>query len=163
MAVVSPEQVRVADRASGSGLVERDRGPANRGGRGRHPAAPAPGATGRLHQLASRRRHRAVTGTDRQVVTTCSGQPADRTVEMGRCPVRTAGPEGHELVIHDMKKKDNLPIATRTLLRQLEDPHVQAAAEEIAGGALQPFTNPPAPGPVYGAPTPEFGQTVKSA
>lgn len=67
-----------------------------------------------------------------------------------------AGPGGKELRIHDMKKKDNLPIATRTILRQLRDPNIAAAAEELATGRLQPFTASAFAEPVYGAPAPEF-------
>ena len=37
------------------------------------------------------------------------------------------GPAGRELLIHDMKKKENLSLALRSILSQLEDPHVLAA------------------------------------
>ena len=66
-----------------------------------------------------------------------------------------AGPNGHELLIHDMKQKEHLGIALRTLLRQMEDPHVVAAAQEALGKALVPFTAS-APRALYGAPCPEF-------
>jgi len=67
-----------------------------------------------------------------------------------------AGTDGKELLIHDMKKKDNLPIATRTVLRQLEDPHVVAAAEELLHGDLVAFEPAERRPFLYGAPTPEF-------
>lgn len=67
-----------------------------------------------------------------------------------------SGPGGRELQIHDMKKRENLPIATRTLLHQLGDPHVRAAAEELSSGALVAFAAPNGAGSLYGAPVPEF-------
>jgi hypothetical protein len=51
-------------------------------------------------------------------------------------------------------------VALRTLLHQLSDPYVQAAAEELVTGRLLRFDASPAaagqPAPLYGAPTPEF-------
>lgn len=67
--------------------------------------------------------------------------------------------EGRELLIHDMKKKDNLPIATRAILRQLEDPHVVAAAEELLHGQLVAFEDVERRPFLYGAPTPEFNES----
>lgn len=67
-----------------------------------------------------------------------------------------SGPSDKQLLIHDMKKKDNLPIATRTILRQLEDPHVVAAAEELTSGDVVPFEAAERRPFLYGAPTPEF-------
>lgn len=67
-----------------------------------------------------------------------------------------ADAEGRELLIHDMKKKDNLPIAIRAILRQLEDPHVVAAAEELLHGELVEFEASERRPFLYGAPTPEF-------
>ncbi len=67
-----------------------------------------------------------------------------------------AGPGGKELLIHDMKKKENLPLATRTVLRQLEDAHVRAAAEELAMGSPVPFQVPGPVSGVWGAPAPEL-------
>ncbi len=67
-----------------------------------------------------------------------------------------AGPEGSELLIHDMKQKENLGIGLRTLLHQLEDSFVLAAAEELSEKKIMPFTQPPKPRSLYGAPCPEF-------
>lgn len=67
-----------------------------------------------------------------------------------------SSPSGGELLIHDMKKKENIPIALRTILRQLEDPHVLAAATEIQTGAWIPFSDEEQGGDLYGAPAPEF-------
>jgi hypothetical protein len=66
------------------------------------------------------------------------------------------GPQGRELLIHDMKVKENLPIALRTILRQLEDPDVVAAAEEIASKKIVPFARSARQTALYGAPCPEF-------
>lgn len=73
-----------------------------------------------------------------------------------------AGPGGAELLIHDMKTREHLPIALRTILCQLEDPNIVAAAQELATGQIAPFQPTKATAP-YGAPTPEFAQTTKSA
>ncbi len=67
-----------------------------------------------------------------------------------------AGSGGRELLIHDMKQKEHLGIALRTILRQLEDPHVITAAQELISGELIPFTANPGPRRPYGAPCPEF-------
>lgn len=68
-----------------------------------------------------------------------------------------AGPKGRELLIHDMKKKENLPIALRTILRQMEDPFVLAAVEELASGRWLAFkADAPRAVALYGAPCPEF-------
>jgi hypothetical protein len=66
------------------------------------------------------------------------------------------GEGGRELLIHDMKKKENLPIALRTMVCQLEDPHVTAAVQEILDGTYQPFHEQPVKTPAYSAPCPEF-------
>ncbi len=66
-----------------------------------------------------------------------------------------AGPRGRELLIHDMKKKENLAIALRTLLRQLEDPHVVAVARELTEKKAVSF-NETVERALYGAPCPEF-------
>jgi hypothetical protein len=71
--------------------------------------------------------------------------------------------EAHkELCIHDMKQKNHLSIGLRTILKQLNDPHVLAAAKEIISGEIQPFTSISELSP-YGAPCPEFEkfETVK--
>jgi hypothetical protein len=66
------------------------------------------------------------------------------------------GPHNRELQIHDMKIVENLPIALRTIERQVQDPHIVAAAREVLLGESVPFDkNSPEPF-VYGAPTPEF-------
>lgn len=67
-----------------------------------------------------------------------------------------AGPKGRELLIHDMKQKSHLGIALRTLLRQLEDPHVLAAAKELSEASWIPFSVSSLSRPLYGAPCPEF-------
>ncbi len=46
---------------------------------------------------------------------------------------------GQELLIHDMKQKENLGLALQALLTQMTDPHVVAAAEELAGRGDVPF------------------------
>jgi hypothetical protein len=63
--------------------------------------------------------------------------------------------QGRELLIHDMKTQDNLPMALETILCQLRDPHVLAAAEEIQSKKILPFSKS-APRSLYAAPTPEF-------
>jgi hypothetical protein len=46
---------------------------------------------------------------------------------------------GHEVLIHDMKKKENLSLALDALITQLSDPHVIAVAQEIVTGKEVPF------------------------
>ena len=65
------------------------------------------------------------------------------------------GPGEKDLLIHDMKKKENLPIALRTLLNQLTDACVVAAAKELLIGKPVPFSGK-IKASLYGAPTPEF-------
>lgn len=66
------------------------------------------------------------------------------------------GPHGRELQIHDMKTVESLPVALRTIERQIQDPHVVAAAREVLLGDTVEFEkNLPEPF-LYGAPTPEF-------
>ena len=67
-----------------------------------------------------------------------------------------ADSQGKELLIHDMKKKENLGIALRTILRQLEDPHIIAATKEIFNEKNQSFSKSENAPELYGAPTPEF-------
>jgi hypothetical protein len=67
-----------------------------------------------------------------------------------------ADPRGKELLIHDMKQKENLTIALRTVLRQLRDPHIAAVAREISSKAIVPFTPVSGDEILYGAPAPEF-------
>jgi hypothetical protein len=66
------------------------------------------------------------------------------------------GPSGGELLIHDMKQKENLPVALRTLHRQLKDPHIIDAALEMASKKSIPFRPNKVPVGIYGAPAPEF-------
>ena len=66
------------------------------------------------------------------------------------------GPGGKDLLIHDVKKKENLPIALRTILRQLEDPHIVAATKEILTQEKIPFSEKLEEPYPYGSPTPEF-------
>jgi hypothetical protein len=71
---------------------------------------------------------------------------------------QVTGPGGRELLIHDMKQLDQLNIHLRTVLHQLEDPHILAAARELLLGETIPFI-PASPSDkefVYNAPTPEF-------
>jgi len=67
-----------------------------------------------------------------------------------------AGPDNKELLIHDMKKQENLPMAVATIERQLVDPYVIAAMKEAISGEIQPFTPEEKTTFTYGAPTPEF-------
>lgn len=64
--------------------------------------------------------------------------------------------QGRGLHIHDVKQKENLSIALRTMAHQLQDSHILAAALELAGGPLQPFAETAEATPLYGAPAPEF-------
>jgi hypothetical protein len=66
------------------------------------------------------------------------------------------GPEGRELLIHDMKKKENLSLALRAIVSQLEDPHVIAAVKEVMGTPSPPFKKAGAPRALYAASCPEF-------
>jgi len=63
---------------------------------------------------------------------------------------------GRELLIHDMKKRENLDFALKTTLRKLEDPHVVAAAKELFLGEKVPFDDKTLAPHLYGAPAPEF-------
>jgi hypothetical protein len=67
-----------------------------------------------------------------------------------------AGPEGRELLIHDVKKEEDMPLALKTILRQLEDPHIIAAATELLTGVPAPFEMAKHSEYFYGAPAPEF-------
>jgi hypothetical protein len=67
-----------------------------------------------------------------------------------------ADSSGRVLLIHDMKKPEQLSIYFQTLLRQLEDPFIVAATEELVNGKLVPFSKTSPSEPIYGAPTPEF-------
>jgi hypothetical protein len=70
------------------------------------------------------------------------------------------GPAGRELLIHDMKKKENLSLALRAVVAQLEDPHVLEAVREILGHAPAPFKKGEHPRALYAAPSPEFQKSV---
>jgi hypothetical protein len=65
-------------------------------------------------------------------------------------------PRGRDLLIHDMKKVENLRLALRTLVWQLRDPHIVAAVEEVLGAPARPFAPAATVSPFYGAPAPEF-------
>lgn len=69
-----------------------------------------------------------------------------------------ADPMGRELHIHDVKTIENLPVALRTVKRQLEDPFIVAAAEEVLFGKDVPFKPKEIVTALYGAPAPEFEQ-----
>ncbi|MCB4757432.1 MAG: hypothetical protein LHV69_10460, partial [Elusimicrobia bacterium] len=64
--------------------------------------------------------------------------------------------KGRELHIHDMKTVNHLPVALRTIERQLEDPFILEATEELLAGRRLPFKRPPKKKFLYGAPAPEF-------
>ncbi len=66
------------------------------------------------------------------------------------------GPDGRQLAIHDMKQLDQLNLYMRTLIRQLEDPFVLAAAREVVMKESVSFDAPAAPDALYGAPAPEL-------
>ncbi len=66
------------------------------------------------------------------------------------------GPNGKELLIHDMKFKENLPVALATIERQLKDAHILAAAEEVLTGKNLEFKKPFQEAALYNAPAPEF-------
>jgi hypothetical protein len=61
-----------------------------------------------------------------------------------------------------MKTQENLPMALETILCQLRDPHVLAAAEEISSKKNLPFKKS-VPRPLYAAPTPEFSAVPTKA
>jgi hypothetical protein len=86
----------------------------------------------------------------------------DLTLLYKRYPSRMfqfVGPEGRELLIHDMKKKEDLSSALRSILCQLEDPCVLAAVSEILGGSPVPFKKGGGARAMYAAPCPEFQKT----
>gem|GEM_PF-4496214 len=64
--------------------------------------------------------------------------------------------ERKELRIHDMKRKEDLPIALRTMVRQLKDPYVIATAREFVLKETVPFSADLKAPWIYGAPTPEW-------
>jgi hypothetical protein len=66
------------------------------------------------------------------------------------------GPNNHELQIHDMKTVESLPVALRTIERQVQDPHVIAAAREVLLNEQVPFEKNLSEPFLYGAPAPEF-------
>jgi hypothetical protein len=66
------------------------------------------------------------------------------------------GPDNQELQIHDMKTVESLPVALRTIERQVQDPHVIAAATEVLVNQTVPFEKERHDPFLYGAPTPEF-------
>lgn len=66
------------------------------------------------------------------------------------------GPHGRELHIHDMKTVENLPVALRTIERQIQDPHIVAAAREVLLNETVPFESNLPETHLYGAPTPEL-------
>ncbi|OVE78261.1 hypothetical protein BVX98_00905 [bacterium F11] len=65
-------------------------------------------------------------------------------------------PEGKELLIHDMKRREDLDIALRTILKQMEDPNIIAATREVLKKEKVPIEEPKEPREFYGAPVPEF-------
>ena len=68
-------------------------------------------------------------------------------------------PKGEELLIHDMKTVDHVPLALQTIKRQITDPLIVAAARELCEGKLLPFEKSSGKRSLYGAPTPEFAST----
>lgn len=67
-----------------------------------------------------------------------------------------SGPNGRELLIHDMKTVDHLTVALRTLVRQCSDPSITDTIKEMISGKPVPFTKSSIDPEIYGAPTPEF-------
>ncbi|MCG3205236.1 MAG: hypothetical protein KCHDKBKB_01955 [Elusimicrobia bacterium] len=67
-----------------------------------------------------------------------------------------AGDKGRELLIHDMKQKEHMGIALRSLLSQLEDPHILLTIQEVTQASSVPFSRQTGQGALYGAPCPEF-------
>ncbi|MFN0117720.1 MAG: hypothetical protein ACKVQC_05425 [Elusimicrobiota bacterium] len=67
-------------------------------------------------------------------------------------------PPHQELLIHDMKQLEHLPIALKALQAQLESVHVISAVEEVLSGKINLFSRLSPQLSAYGAPASEFNE-----